>query len=135
MTQNINQNNMHQHNQSPQQIHLSDYLNIIKRRKWVVIIIFLVIVSIVTIKTFRTKPIYKATTKIIIERTPSHVIKMQEVLPISPREDDYYQTQYDILNGRNLAYKVINNLELNENIDSDNKNKSSSNICSNLSIV
>ncbi len=94
-----------------QQVHLSDYLEILKKRKWVVIILFLVVVGAVSFTSYTTTPVYKSTAQIIIERKPSHVIKMEEVVPISPDQQDYYQTQYNLLRRGSLASKVINDLE------------------------
>jgi len=51
-----------------QQVHLTDYLNIIKRRKWVVIGFFLAVISIVAVVSFQATRIYKATAQIIIEQ-------------------------------------------------------------------
>ena len=40
----------------PQQVHLSDYINIIKRRKWTVILFFLVVVGLVAAFSFMSPP-------------------------------------------------------------------------------
>ena len=95
----------------PQQVHLTDYINIIRRRKWVVIIFFLMVVSMVTAVSFMSKPVYKATAQIIIEDQPS-VIGMNEIAGGNSGRQDYYQTQYNLLRSRSLAYKVIRELEL-----------------------
>ena len=96
----------------PEQVHLTDYINIIRRRKWVVIIFLLTAVSLVTAASFLTSPTYKATTQIIIEKQPSPLIRMAEIVSTESRQQDYYQTQYNLLRSRSLAYKVIEDLEL-----------------------
>ncbi len=96
----------------PEQVHLSDYLEILKRRKWVVIIFFLIVVGVVSFKSCTTIPVYKSTAQIIIEKKPSHVINMQEVVPFSAGQEDYYQTQHNLLRSPDLVSKVIEDLDL-----------------------
>jgi len=96
----------------PQQVHLTDYLNIIRRRKWVVIIFFLAVISLVTTTSFLTVPTYKATTQIIIEKQTSPFIGMDKAAANDYRQQDYYQTQSNLLRTRTLAYKVIDEIEL-----------------------
>ncbi len=89
----MNKNFSHDQSSFTQQMHLNDYLNIIRRRKWVIITFFLFVVFIVAMKTLSITPVYKATTQIIIERRPSHMIE-KIVVPVDFRELDYYQTQF-----------------------------------------
>lgn len=96
----------------PQQVHLSDYINIIRRRKWTVIIFFLVVVGLVAVASFMSTPIYKATTQIIIEGQPFPFIGTGDHAANDYKQQDYYQTQYNLLMSRSLAYKVIQDLEL-----------------------
>ena len=56
--------------QVEQETHLSDYWRIIKERKDVVIIFFIVVVFTVTIGSFLIKPIYRATVKLLRRGKP-----------------------------------------------------------------
>lgn len=96
----------------PQQVHLSDYLNIVKRRKWVVIVFFLLVVGLVTFVSFRATRIYMATAQITIEQQLPPLTPIADVAPNDLRYQDYYQTQYNLLQSRGLARKVIKDLEL-----------------------
>lgn len=98
--------------QRPEQIHLSDYLAIIRKRKWVVIIFSLVLMGIVTTVSLISTPIYQATAQIIIECQPYPVTSVEEEIKRDTREQDFYQTQYNLLQSRSLALKVIGDLEL-----------------------
>ena len=53
--------------QTEQEVHLSDYLRIIKDRKYLVMMFFIVTVSAVTIGSFLMKPVYRATVKLFID--------------------------------------------------------------------
>lgn len=96
----------------PQQVHLDDYLDIIRRRKWVVIAFFVVVVVIVSTFSFISIPVYQATTQIIIEPQSFPVMGMGDAAPKASAEQDYYQTQYNLLMGRGLSLRVIQNLAL-----------------------
>lgn len=96
----------------PQQVHLDDYLNIIRRRKWVVIAFFAVVVGMVSTFSFMSTPVYKATTQIIIESQSFPVMGMGDVASKASAEQDYYQTQYNLLLGRGLSRQVIQDLAL-----------------------
>lgn len=50
------------------EVHLLDYLQVIKRRKWIVIACLFIIVTIVAIGNYTMEPIYQATAQIIIDK-------------------------------------------------------------------
>ncbi|BBO18612.1 conserved hypothetical protein [Candidatus Brocadia pituitae] len=99
-----------------QDVHLVDYLNVIRKRKWVVIIFFLTVVITVVVGSLRSTPIYKATTQLMIENTDSLLNEMADVSKVNMNSDvqnkSYYQTQYKLLVSRSLAKGVIEELEL-----------------------
>ncbi|MCF6158841.1 MAG: DUF4388 domain-containing protein [wastewater metagenome] len=96
------------------QVHLIDCFNIIRKHKWVVIIFFLVVVSAVTAVTFSATPVYKATAQIIIERRSLFTSGMVNVANMDPYDQNYHQTQYNLLMSRSLARRVIEDLDLAE---------------------
>jgi len=61
-------------------------------------------------------PVYKATTRVLIEREAPKVLNMQELLPVDASSTEFYQTQYKILQSRSLALRVIRTLNLSENV-------------------
>ena len=110
----MNQNFSHDQTSFSRQAHLTDYLNIIRKRKWVVITFLLVVVFIVSIKTSRTTPVYKATSQVIIETESSFMEDMANVTNYNIQAKAYYETQYKLLMSRSLASKVIEDLRLGE---------------------
>lgn len=48
-------------------INFSDYLRVLLKRKWLIIACFVLVLGITTYNTFRTTPIYKATSTMVIE--------------------------------------------------------------------
>ncbi len=110
----MNQDFSHDQTSFSQQVHLTDYLNIIRKRKWVVIIFFLTVVCIVAYKTYNTTPIYKTTAQIIIETESSFMEGMANVTNSNSQAEAFYETQYKLLKSRNLASTVIKDLRLRE---------------------
>ena len=106
-----------------EEIHLRDYLNVILKRKWTIITCFVVLVTVVTIASFKMEPVYKATCQILIERDNPKVVKIEEVMAIDASSTDYYQTQYEILKSQELAERVIKRLNLYDNKEFNRKPK------------
>ena len=95
-----------------QQVHLIDYLNIIRRRKWVVITFLLVVVCIVAYKTYNTTPVYKAATKILVEGQSFTIDEMKDIANPYFRQGD--ATKLELLQSRSLAGKIIEDMRLRE---------------------
>ena len=105
---------MEQFGERPEKkVHLWDYLNVVLRRKWIALAFFVVVVVVIMVGTFATKPVYKAACQVLIEREAPKVVKIQEVLSLDARWGyDYYQTQYELLRSSAIAQRAIEELEL-----------------------
>lgn len=101
-------------------VHLRNYLRILYKRIWTVFAFFLVLVTTVTIGSFLQKPVYRATTQILIEKE-SRNINFQEAIGIETTDQDYYQTQYALLKSKSLIGKLIRslNFSFNQSAESD----------------
>jgi capsular exopolysaccharide synthesis family protein len=96
-------------------IDLRDYLRVVLKRKWTIITVFAVTVITVMIHAFTATPIYKATTRLIIDKENPNVVSIQEVMAVDASGTDYYQTQYKIIESRSVAAEVIRRMRLEEN--------------------
>jgi capsular exopolysaccharide synthesis family protein len=99
-----------------EEVHLRDYLNVILKRKWIVAIFLISVVVTTIILTLMTTPLYKSTAVVRIDKDTPNVLNFKGVQIPTPGVD-YYQTQYEIFKSRNLAERVIRNLNLDENDD------------------
>jgi len=97
-----------------EQIDIRDYLRVILKRRWAVITVFSVVVVSVIIHAFTATPVYKATSRLIIDKENPNVMSIQEVMAVDASGTDYYQTQYKIVESRNVARAVIKRLNLGE---------------------
>jgi succinoglycan biosynthesis transport protein ExoP len=89
------------------EVHLTDYLRILYKRRRVAITTFLVIFVAVVVWTFTQTPIFAAKVQLLIEPENQNVVSFKEVLEQDKSTTDYYQTQYKILQSRKLARKTI----------------------------
>src|SRR3979490_225326 len=62
---------------SPREPHLYDYLLILRKHQWLILAFMLAVVTIVSIATFRMRPVYVATAKLLIDRDNSNILPFQ----------------------------------------------------------
>src|SRR6266853_713090 len=94
------------------EVHLSDYLRVLYKRRWPAVTAFLLVFVSACIYTFTATPIYSARVQILIEKEASNVVAFKEAVEQNQSTDDYYQTQYRILQSRALARRTLNALKL-----------------------
>ena len=104
---------------------LRDYLRILIKSKWVVITTVLLFVSVVTISTLRTTPIYEAVGSIAINKMDPVTFNLKD----SSSSVDYYDpadldTEVRILKSDLLALQVIRQLNLDKQPEGGNKTAS-----------
>ncbi len=99
-------------------VHVSDYLHIIMKRKWIVLAFLIIVVAQVTISSFTMTPIYKATAKIIIDREASKS-------PLTGKDLDYqsymsegltFKTNLELIKCRPVLSKVYEVLNLKDRV-------------------
>lgn len=88
------------------------YLQILYRRRYIALTAFTTVLVAALLYAVTATRVYQATTRILIERDEPNVVSFQEVLDQNALTDDYYETQYAILQGRSLARRTIDALDL-----------------------
>jgi capsular exopolysaccharide synthesis family protein len=92
---------------------LRDYLAILIARKWPFLGTASATVFLVTLVTFATRPVYRATSLLLIEPRSMNVAKVEGVYdPIvsGMAMIDYYKTQFEILKSRRIVDPVVDQL-------------------------
>lgn len=92
-----------------------EYWRIIRKHKWMVIATLVVLVTIVTIGTLMSRPVYRAEAKIEIGKETERVLAGQRIMEVETANvfnPFYLQTQVDILRSRDIARRVIQRLNL-----------------------
>src|SRR4030042_2343602 len=97
-----------------QEISLQELWGMAWRRKCVIIISSLTVFVLVTLYSFLATPIYTAVGQLLIDREPN-ILSFEDIFQIAPLNDDYFQTQYKLLQSRALAGDTIDRMQLYEN--------------------
>lgn len=99
-------------------VYLREMWRTIRKRKWLIVSIVLVVTALVTVEMYRTKPTYQAATIIEIGKDSSTVVRSGDLV-INDDSDPYYQvnikTKMLLLNSRELHEDVVADLKLDEN--------------------
>jgi len=95
--------------QAPREPHLLDYLLILRKHQWLILTFLVTVVTLVSIATFKMKPVYEATARIEIDRDVPSMLPFQNVNADSAYEDlqNYIETQSKVLQSDTLAMETI----------------------------
>ena len=93
---------------------LREYWRVLMKRKRIIVAFALPLFVIVTLYSFLARPTYTARGTLLIEKEPN-ILTFEQVFQIESLLDDYYQTQFKLLQSRTLADNVIERLKLYEN--------------------
>jgi polysaccharide biosynthesis transport protein len=93
---------------------LRAYWQIIEKRRWTILSILAVTLTVVSIATWREKPVYRAATLLEIGKENPNIPTVQELFQLEDVSDNYLETQYKLLQSETLARSVIGQLHLSE---------------------
>ncbi|MDD8020664.1 MAG: polysaccharide biosynthesis tyrosine autokinase [Acidobacteriota bacterium] len=93
------------------EIDLRKYLDIIFRQRWIIFTVTVMAVVITLLVSFTMKPVYMARGTVMIEKEPN-ILSFEEIFQVETFRDDYFQTQYKLLQSRSLAERTIEKLKL-----------------------
>lgn len=82
------------------------------KRRAIVITCLAVSMLLAVLYNYTTRPVYQATTQILIDRDTPNVLPNKELVELVQGGSDYLQTQYQLLRGRPLAERAVERLGL-----------------------
>jgi succinoglycan biosynthesis transport protein ExoP len=88
------------------------YLAVLHKRRGIVLTCLGVSLAVAVLHNYTTRPVYQATTQILIDRDTPNVLPNKELVELVQGGMDYYQTQYQLLKGRSLAERAVERLKL-----------------------
>lgn len=92
---------------------LLGYWRILLKRRWTVLGALAIVLVTALVGTLLMTPIYRATAALQIDRDTIKVVDVAGMAPIENVGDrDFYQTQYELLQSRALAQRVVSQLDL-----------------------
>jgi succinoglycan biosynthesis transport protein ExoP len=89
-----------------------EIVRILYRRRWAMATIFAIVVLTTVVHAFTAIPVFEARTRLLIETDDPNVVSFKAVVDEGQPNPDYYQTQYGILQSRELARRTIDSLRL-----------------------
>jgi polysaccharide biosynthesis transport protein len=100
--------------QLPREPHLLDYLIILKKHQWLIVSFLLTVVTVVTIATFKTKPVYVAAARVEVDREAQAMQPFPDSSSYDEYmdQDNYIETQTRILESETLALATIKSMDL-----------------------
>ena len=106
---------MHDNRQDIDEIlELKKYIRVVSRHKWGILGLAFSVAILAALISSSLTPIYRATATLFIESEEVSLLSIEEIYGLASATDEYYLTQYEILKSRNLAERVIDNLNLAE---------------------
>ncbi|MCP4745001.1 MAG: DUF4388 domain-containing protein [Desulfobacteraceae bacterium] len=102
-----------------QDIHLKDYMEVLIRRKWILISVFTTIVMVACVISFLSIPKYQATAQVLLGGKPTPGNPLGENYERMPERNLYYKTQITLLKNLSLARSVIKELELEKTLSGE----------------
>lgn len=92
-----------------------DYWRVLRKRRWTVASIFLLVVVTVMIGTLKQRPVYRAKAVLQIDKETANIMSFKDfVAEISPFDDSYLETAYKVMQSRTLSRRVIDKLQLDQ---------------------
>lgn len=93
-----------------EEIHLRDYLRVLYKRRYVVGLVFLVIMLAVILVTVRTTPVYEASVQVLVEKNNESALVGPNAM--SGSDPEFFETQRQLIISQNVARKVVALLDL-----------------------
>ncbi len=100
--------------QMPREPHLLDYVIILRKHQWLILTFLLTVVTVVTIASFKMKPVYQAAARVEVDKESQNSLPFQDSNAYDEYVDmeDYLETQTKILESETLALLTIKSLDL-----------------------
>jgi polysaccharide biosynthesis transport protein len=100
--------------QPPREPHLLDYVIILRKHQWMVLTFLLTVVTVVTIASFKMRPVYEAAARVEVdkENQSTQMFSDSNAYEVYEDMDAYLETQTKILESETLALQTIRSMDL-----------------------
>ncbi len=95
--------------------HLGAYWSILRKRRGTILTVASVLVTLVTVYSFKVTPVYQATGRLEVEGETPEFRSVDQYERSIPADATFLQTQVDVLASENLAWRTIEQLKLDTN--------------------
>ncbi len=94
---------------------LRAYWHILEKRRWTVLTVALLLTTAVAVYSFKMQPEYEATARVAVEAETPHIQSLNELDREGQTDETFIETQVQVLQSDNLAWRTIQELRLAEN--------------------
>ncbi|MFZ0922419.1 MAG: polysaccharide biosynthesis tyrosine autokinase [Candidatus Acidiferrales bacterium] len=100
--------------QASHETNLLDHLIVLRKHQWMILTFLLLVVAIVTIASFKMKPVYVASARVEVDPENSNTLPFQDNSSFEEYVDldNYIETQTKIIQSQTLAMDTIRTLDL-----------------------
>ena len=95
-----------------EEIQLRDYLDVIMRRKWMIMAVLALTFLSTLVFTLASTKIYEASAVIEVNQETPQVTKFEEVLGSKVHAREFYETQVELIRSRAMINRIIDKLDL-----------------------
>jgi succinoglycan biosynthesis transport protein ExoP len=97
-------------------LNIYDYFRVLKKWQWTIVTVLVAAVVLAALYSFIATPVYKATVQILIERQTPWLLDQKKIVEqMDNLNEEFYHTQYKLLESRALAKRVADKLQLKNN--------------------
>src|SRR5277367_4631676 len=98
----------------PREPHLLDYFIILRKHQWLIATFLLTVVTVVTIASFKMKPVYLAAARVEVDKESQNMMPFPDSNSYDEFMDmeNYLETQTKILQSETLALQTIKSMDL-----------------------
>ena len=93
-------------------VSLATYWHTLMKRRWTIVTVAIVVTVLAAIISFRMEPVYKATARVQVEAETPLIQSLQDLFQKTTADDEFVQTQIQVLKSENLAWRTIEDLNL-----------------------
>ena len=94
------------------QLDLQHYMRILRKYKIPITLFTAAVTALAGYYAYTATPIYSATSTLLIESQANSPITFEQLVGAETENQEYYQTQYELLQSRGLAKRVVDRLNL-----------------------
>lgn len=94
------------------QIDVQHYLRILRKFKWPITFFTALVTALAAYYAYTATPIYRSTAVLLIESQRANIVSIEELWGMDGQNQDYFQTQLELLKSVGLARKVVERMGL-----------------------
>jgi uncharacterized protein involved in exopolysaccharide biosynthesis len=96
---------------------LKAYLNILRRRKWYILIPILLITPLMALGLYLEELTFEASSQVLVESTTAKILDFEDVLNPETRSVNFLLTEYQIIQSEENIGEVVDTLALDEKVE------------------